>query len=774
MAAETQYNLSSYSEQTTSAKITKERKKNVLSVVNPELAAQWHPTRNGDLTPDDVTAGSDTEVWWFLPYDDPKTGKHFDFEWPAKIVKRTYGAGCPFLSGKAVWRGFNDLATTNPDLAAQWHPTKNGDLTPYEVTFMSTKEVWWLLPYDDPKTGKHFDFEWPAKISSRTSKGNGCPFLSGRAAWRGYNDLATTDPDLVAQWHPTKNGDLTPYEVTFMSTKEVWWFLPYDDPKTGKHFDFEWPAKISNRTSGGNGCPFLSGNAVWRGFNDLATTHPDLAKEWHPTKNGNLTPYNVTAGKDKDVWWFLPYDDPKTGKHFGFEWPAKIYNRIKGVGCPYLTGRAVWRGYNDLATTDPDLAAQWHPTKNGDLTPYDVTAGSGTEVWWFLPYDDPKTGKHFDFEWPAKIYIRSIGIGCLFLSGRAVWRGYNDLATTDPDLAAQWHPTKNGDLTPYDVTAGSGTEVWWFLPYDDPKTGKHFDFEWSARIYSRTGGAGCPYLTGRAAWRGFNDLVTTHPDLAAQWHPTKNGDLTPYDVTAGNHTEAWWLFPYDDPKTGKHFDFEWPSKICDRTGGNGCPFLSGNAVWRGFNDLATTHPNLTKEWHPTKNGNLTPYDVTAGSSRQNVWWLLPYDDPKTGKHFDFEWPAKICDRTNGNGCPFLSEPHGEEWVRKYLSDNNTIFERQKTFNGLYGVGNRKLSYDFVIPDSNILIEYNGIQHYKPIEHFGGEKQLKVQKEHDRRKRKYAKENGYTLIEISYKYDTYEKVAAYLDEHLLPLLKQIAA
>lgn len=69
--------------------------------------------------------------------------------------------------------------------------------------------------------------------------------------------------------------------------------------------------------------------------------------------------------------------------------------------------------------------------------------------------------------------------------------------------------------------------------------------------------------------------------------------------------------------------------------------------------LAETNPELAKEWHPTKNGALKPTDVTADSNRK-VWWLLPYDDPKTGKHFDFEWEATINHRNNGAGCPFLS------------------------------------------------------------------------------------------------------------------------
>ena len=47
----------------------------------------------------------------------------------------------------------------------------------------------------------------------------------------------------------------------------------------------------------------------------------------------------------------------------------------------------------------PILAQQWHSTNNGELTPWKVTSGSGIEVWWCMPYDDPETGKFFDFEW---------------------------------------------------------------------------------------------------------------------------------------------------------------------------------------------------------------------------------------------------------------------------------------------------------------------------------------------------------------------------------------
>ena len=130
--------------------------------------------------------------------------------------------------------------------------------------------------------------------------------------------------DILNQWHPTKNGNLEPVNVAACSGKKVWWFLPYNDPITGKHFDFEWQANVANRVNRNQGCPFLSGKRVWAGFNDIQTTHPDVAKQWHPTKNGEVTPLNISAGSMYEAWWLLPYDDPITGKHFDFEWQSAV------------------------------------------------------------------------------------------------------------------------------------------------------------------------------------------------------------------------------------------------------------------------------------------------------------------------------------------------------------------------------------------------------------------------------------------------------------------
>jgi hypothetical protein len=214
----------------------------------------------------------------------------------------------------------------------------------------------------------------------------------------------------------------------------------------------------------------------------LSATHPDLAAQWHPTKNGNLTPDQVVAGSNKRVWWKCP----KGPDH---EWAATLGNRSRaGSGCPFCAGQAA-SITNSLAALHPDLAAQWHPTKNGNKTPDQVPAGSQKRVWWKCP-------KGPDHEWEAIVSSRSrAGAGCPCCAGRAA-SVTNSLATLHPAIAAQWHPTKNGNKTPDQVPSGSTRKYWWKCP-------KGPDHEWEASVENRVRfGSGCPYC------RSFKFSVT--------------------------------------------------------------------------------------------------------------------------------------------------------------------------------------------------------------------------------------------------------------------------
>lgn len=483
----------------------------------------------------------------------------------------------------------NSLLYLNPKLALEWHPTKNGSLLPEYVSVHSNKKVWWVCDKGH---------EWQAVINSRRD-GVGCPYCADKRAIVGYSDLATVNPRLADEWHPTKNGKLLPYDVTEKSNKFVWWRC-----KEGH----EWRAMIYDRSNGCN-CPICSGHKVLVGYNDLATLNYRLACEWHPTKNGNLSPSDVTCGSNKKVWWQCEK---------GHEWQAAVSSRSAGYGCPYCAGQKVIVGYNDLATINPELAAEWHPIKNGELKPYDVMAGAKRKVWWL-----GKCGH----EWEAAIGSRASGRGCPYCANQKILTGFNDLATVNPKLASEWHPTRNGELTPKDIAAGSNRRVWWICSKGH---------EWENSVAVRNGGNGCPYCANQIVLKGYNDLATVNPELAAQWHPTKNGEIKPTDVITGSNKKAWWL-----GKCGH----EWESVIASRCKGVGCPYCAGKKTLYGYNDLATTRPDLAKEWHPTKNGDLRPTDVTRGSNKK-VWWICAEGH---------EWEATVNKRNLGRGCPCCSK-----------------------------------------------------------------------------------------------------------------------
>ena len=127
---------------------------------------------------------------------------------------------------------------------------------------------------------------------------------------KGESDLATLHPDLVKEWHPIKNGDLMPEDISSGSGKEVWWLCPEGHT---------YSMVVNQRTKRGYGCPYCSGHRAIRGINDLATANPELSEEWNYEKNNNLTPYDVTAGSHKKVWWLCGKGHPYELKMLVFE-----------------------------------------------------------------------------------------------------------------------------------------------------------------------------------------------------------------------------------------------------------------------------------------------------------------------------------------------------------------------------------------------------------------------------------------------------------------------
>ena len=144
-------------------------------------------------------------------------------------------------------------------------------------------------------------------------------------------------------------------------------------------------------------------------------------------------------------------------------------------------------------------------------------------------------------------------------------------------------------------------------------------------------------------------------------------------------------------------------------------------------------------------------EITSSGNSVVMWRCLC----DCGEEIIVRSSALLHGYTKSCGC---MKSYGEYYISTYLLSNSINFEKQKKFSDLLGVGGGNLSYDFYLPNHNMLIECQGEQHERPIEYFGGEEQFAIQQEHDRRKREYAKDNGYKLLEISYKdYNNIENI-----------------
>lgn len=678
------------------------------------ILQQWHPTKNGNKTPADVPYGSGKKAWWMCEHS---------HEWEAVIRKRTnYHQGCPVCANKTVVTGFNDLATTHPQLVQYWHATRNGDLRPEHVYAFSAKKIWFKC---------ELGHEWETALKDFVGAEQKCPYCAGRLAWAGYNDLCTTHPEVASRWDYKRNTSL-PTQIRMSSRQTVHWICEHGH---------RWKKAVVTQVEH-NICPVCANRRLEAGFNDIATMRPDLAAEWHPTKNDFIRPQDILINSKKKFWWLCQH---------GHEWESSVDTRLR-CGCPVCSNHKLVVGVNDLASQRPDIAHDWDYDKN-DCTPQEVTVGADKKVYWrckrgherfasvalriksdgcpicrrtnhislqeyiihyFLkPYGQvihnyQELGYELDIYIPEKkiaieydgsyfhanstkkdlaknkkcvhdgvvlyrlresplpflndtsieiavkpthaalesaiqeliyrIYQKQSNINIAdhlgeIYSMRDYLERANSLQETHPNIAAQWHPTKNGALTPLDITKGCNCKVWWQCEHGH---------EWLAQINARQR-TGCPYCSNKKVLSGYNDLATTCPEIAAEWHPIKNGDWTPQNVTAGSNKKAWWL--------GK-CEHEWCSSIGGRTGPYkiGCPVCQNLLLVPGLNDLASQHPELAIEWHPTKNRSLTPEQVVPGSPKR-VWWQC-----KTCGH---EWQTAVRKRAGQDktGCPKCKKLH---------------------------------------------------------------------------------------------------------------------
>jgi Probable Zinc-ribbon domain len=314
------------------------RRRHMILLVDKDagVAAEWCYKRNCGWGPEDFSHASSVRAWWLCPI--------CHREYKAKICQRTaLQSACPYCASKRVCED-NSLAVLYPAVSREWHPTKNGRLRPSDVTYATNKKVWWVC------AGKHV---WRASISTRTTQNACCPYCYERRleearkrprvrnrrnivlspgkkisrAWYeqwDFEPLSETHPNLVTQWHPTKNGQWTPKDFTRGSEVKAWWQC-----EAGP--DHEWQSSIYSRTGKSRrGCPYCAGQRASI-TNSLTSLFPMLAAEWDKRKNGTVGPKDVTAHSNKKAWWRCQH---------GHSWQAIIGNRTNRLSpCPACKAR---------------------------------------------------------------------------------------------------------------------------------------------------------------------------------------------------------------------------------------------------------------------------------------------------------------------------------------------------------------------------------------------------------------------------------------------------
>ena len=459
------------------------------------------------------------------------------------------------------------LSVTHPELAKEadgWDPSL--------VTQGSSKKLRWTC-----KVGH----TWNAVVHSRSSKNYGCPICSNQQTLTGFNDLGTTNPTLAMEadgWDPST--------VSAGSNKKYSWKC-----KEGHR----WIAKLNNRSSkNASGCPVCSNNLVVAGVNDLATTHPEVAKKadgWDPT--------TISFGSGKRLKWKC---------ESGHSWTVPPQSQARNNGCPYCSNKKVSVGFNDLATTHPKLAGQadgWDPRE--------VMAGS---------YKKRKWKCELGHSWFVSPEVRTYGnSGCPICSNREVLVGFNDLETRFPEIAIQaegWDPKTVG--------AGSNKKMPWKCA---------LGHSWTTSPEQRTGKtkSGCPVCANKKLLVGFNDLATRFPLLALEadgWDPKT--------IITGHSKKKWRC-------ANGH---KWASDVLSRTQRNiGCP----SCAKYGFDPnkdgflYFLRHPN----WEMLQIGITNTPDHRLNDHKKLGWEILEIRGPMDG-HLTQEWETAILRMLKAKGA----------------------------------------------------------------------------------------------------------------------------
>ncbi|MFJ3490609.1 zinc-ribbon domain-containing protein [Leifsonia aquatica] len=256
---------------------------------------------------------------------------------------------CTVCSGRVVVADVNDLATFHPRIAAQLDAVLSR-VTAREVSRAAAVEVAWRC-----RVGHRY---W-ATVNNRVNGHTGCRYCFGYVL-PGVNDLSTTHPHIALELNDPRKDAL---HVTASAEDTLEWRC------TVGH---DYRMRVVERTRR-TMCPTCEREKNIAGRN-LTATHPEVARHWHPDRNGTRLPEHYTHGSGAEVWWACDRGPDHAHK-------MRIERKTAGIGCPACSSRRLIPGVTDLATREPIMAREYHPHLNGALEPNEVFP-SDTKFHW--------------------------------------------------------------------------------------------------------------------------------------------------------------------------------------------------------------------------------------------------------------------------------------------------------------------------------------------------------------------------------------------------------
>jgi very-short-patch-repair endonuclease len=548
---------------------------------------EWHTSKNAGIDPATLARSSKKIYWW-------QCLKGHEFQ--ASTDNRSRGKGCPFCANRRIDET-NNLAFVHPGLASEWHPTRNGNVTPDQVGAGSAKRYWWVC-------GQMH--EWEAPVSVRAT-GKGCRICANDKMRKEVapkqirtinNRLIDVRPDVAEQWIAEKNPDTDLSLVQTYSGKKYWWRCQRGH---------EWLSTVSNRTRQNSGCPLCgnqSSKIEIRLVVELREVFGRSNVEWRSKIQGHecdiyLPSYQVGIEYDGSYWHKNKLTKDEVKNKVLAEHGVRLI-RLRDRSLPTIGDSIV---IEDTGGNDSQILRMlFRRLVELDLNPQDkIRVDQYLESKDFVANDE---------------YMRIVAS----LPGPPE---EDSLLILSPKIASEWHYSRNAPLRPEMMNLSSGQKVWWICEKGH---------EWKAVIASRTSrNSGCPTCSGRIAIPETS-LQAHSPELAQQWHPTLNGDLKPNQLRPNSNVTVWWQC------ANGH---SWQASVNNRFGrGSGCQICSGK-VASEFHNLEVKNPALAQQWHPTKNESLTPRTFAPRSGKR-AWWLCEKGH---------EWEATIANRSGGRGCP---------------------------------------------------------------------------------------------------------------------------